>query len=536
MLGASYALALLVRAAVASRTSALYPDGVVELRVAEALLAGRWGQALDTRFHPLLGGLTALVSGLSGLSTEAAATLVCGLLSAGVAPACAAVAARLTPEAPRRAAMVAGVLAACHPYLARLGGQVLAYGPAHLCLALALALAARALAVEAAGAGSGAGSAPGAGRAAALAGLAAGAGYLARSDALASGAGLGLGLGAALLLRGSGAARALRAAGAFGLAFGLAIAPYALALSLHAGTPTLSPKKPLASFWPAAVGPAAPAPHPDGRAQPRERTLEEWVADEITRGPRAAAAEAEVQAQDGLLAAARFALGKALAATHPLLALLLLSAALPARGGRARSGPSRATREDLAPLLPALGALGAFVAAHVLLKATHGYTSRLHMSAAGVLVAPLAARGLLRLGRRRWIQAALLGLAVTLTLPRAIEPQHEAKAVEAEVGRWLRDHAPRRPLVVCGRGEVRGVAYRAGARFVDLPADTSPRRALEHARARGARYLVLYLRSRGPERGALLAHLATLGARPLGPPWRSERAGVRYAWWVLALD
>jgi hypothetical protein len=70
----TYLLALGVRAVVALRAGTLYPDGVVELRVAEALAAGRWADALETRFHPLLGALTALLTTLTGARSGALRT------------------------------------------------------------------------------------------------------------------------------------------------------------------------------------------------------------------------------------------------------------------------------------------------------------------------------------------------------------------------------------------------------------------------------------------------------------------------------
>ena len=530
-----------MRAAVALRAAALYPDGVVELRVAEALLAGRWGEALDTRFHPLLGLLTALAHSLSGADVELVALAICALSSATLALTLGWAAALLCPRAPARAAFFAGTCAAVHPYLARLGGQVLAYGPSHACLALGLALALHAALRRRA-------------TSALLAGAALGLGYWARSDALASAAGLAAGLLLAGLLerrrdvqprdvqprdvqprevqprdvqpRPPRAAAPEPARGlvlrplAFVLGAGLLIAPYAGALSLHAGEPMLSPKKPLRSLLPGSARAPSPTPTPSDEA-----TLAELIGAAIGRPAPSSAATLP-----SLPSAAAFALRKAAGAAHPLLLLLALAALLPGLPGL--RGPPRPAP---AYALPLLGLL-AFVGAHVILRASWGYTSRLHQSAAAVFLIPLAAAGLTRVASRaRGLSAALLAALILTSLPRALEPQHVGKGVERAVGAWLSRYAGG-PTVVCGRGEVRGVAYRAGARFVDLAPHRSARDALARARAQGARYLVLYLRSREePATGPLFKALADLGARRVGPEFRSQHQGRRYRYVLFRL-
>jgi len=443
--------------------------------------------------------------------------VICALSSASVALSLGWAAALLCPRAPARAAFLAGACVAVHPYLARLGGQVLAYGPAHACLALGLALALHAALRRR-------------GLSALAAGAALGLGYWARSDALPSAAGLAAGLLAVGLLQRRGApprareprrllvARPL----AFALGAALLIAPYAAALSLHAGEPMLSPKKPLRSLLRALPAPSSD-PSPVTRPGSEEPSLDALLATAIGRPPTPASAELP-----SLPRAAAFALQKAAAAAHPLLLLLALAALLPLPHRDQPADPSSYA-------LPLLG-LVAFVAAHVLLRASWGYTSRLHQSAAAVFVIPLAAAGLVRLARRsRALAAALLAVVILTSLPRALEPQHVGKGVERAVGAWLARYAGG-PTVVCGRGEVRGVAYRAGARFVDLTPNLPAARALAAARAQGARYLVLYLRSREePDTGPLFKAMADLGVRRVGPEFRSEHQGRRYHYYLLRL-
>jgi hypothetical protein len=371
---------------------------------------------------------------------------------------------------------------------------VLAYGLAHAALALALAMTLTAASRASL-------------RWAALAGATAGVGYLARSDALATSAGMGLGL----VLAWQGEQRWRPALVFAGCAL-LSTLPFLVPLSAHHGQPMLSPKKPLSTFVQFARSQPAP------RAAPTE-TLGTWITLEIGADPT------RPGLPPSLASAALFSLRKATSAVHPLVVILCLLAFV---------GVWR--RERAPPLwcVPLL-ALGAFVSAHVILKASHGYTSRLHQSAAAVCAIPLAALGLSRLSALApRLPATVLGVAILLFLPRAIAPQLGHKAIEAEVGAWIRRHAGE-PTVVAGRGEVRGVAYRAGARFVEIALHIHPREALTRARAAGARYLVLYVRGRGRWKGELIPRLEALGARPLRAPFRAERDDVRYAWWILKL-
>lgn len=536
-----YLLALALRAWVSHRTYSIYPDGVVDLEIAEALGRGDWREALELRFHPLFGALVALLVKVSGLAYPLAGAIVAATVSATVAPACGRVAMSLAPGAPRSAALCAGVLAAAHPYLARLGAQVMNYPVAHACLALALLGAARALEARREGA-SPAGWAL-------LAGVALGLGYSARSDALASGAGLALGLTLALAWVKSSedeeppAARRLLGAlarGALPLALGaaLGVAPFVIGMRLHHGAWLLSPKKPVATLL-------APRTERDVVPSAETASLDRW----ITREARGGGAFPVDPPPPGVVGGALFALRKAASVAHPLLLILLAVATLLA----ARPPPyARGTLTPAAFLLPLL-TLAAFVGAHVLLKASvWGYTSRLHQSAVGIPVTILAGALLASLGRTHgWPRsglALLLGLIVAVFLPKSLEPQLVPKAVEAEVGLALREDAgPEAKILVLGRGELRPVTYAARAFLYDIgdphrpelrdqtPAE-SLRLAREEAQRRGALpYLAIYLRSRQPLPGDLGRELARQGAIPIAGAFTTRYEGRTYTWFLYRL-
>ena len=548
-----YLLALALRAWVSHRTASIYPDGVVDLEIGQALLDGDWHAALELRFHPLFGALCAALVALSGLSFTSAGAAVAVSVSALVAPAAARAAASLVPPAARTAACCAGVLAACHPYLVRLGAQVMNYPAAHACLALALW--AGALAVERArrpacppetasdvppppaGWASGGWSL--------LAGLFLGLGYTARSDALASGAGLGLGLALALALaraRGGSARLGFALAqGALPLVLGAALgaAPFVGGMRLHYGAWVLSPKKPVASV----LAPKQPSPlGASDPVEPGEVSLDRW----ITREAAGGGAWPSDPPAPGLWGGARFALSKALHVTHPLLLALLVA------GGLFLSRSPRRPLRWSAALVPGL-TLGAFAGAHVLLKASvWGYTSNLHQSALGIPVAILAGATLAAVWRARaWPRSGLalvLGGLVAVLLPKALEPQLVPKGIEAEVGQALRAHAGSGPILLLGRGELRPVSYAARAFLYDLGdphlpelREASPARALEAARAearrRGARaYVGVYYRWREPPPGDLGRELERLGARPLARVFETRFEQRTYTWRLYALD
>lgn len=534
-----YLFALALRAWVVHRTYSIYPDGVVDLEIAEALGRGDWRGALELRFHPLFGSLTALVVKVCGLSYPAAGAAVAVTVSATVAPACGRVAAALTPRAPRRAALCAGVLAAAHPYLARLGAMVMNYPAAHACLALALL--GGALAIERQRRGES--PAPWA----LLAGLALGLGYSARSDALASGAGLVLGLTLALVFGRRSTEDALPARCARALARGalplvlgavLGVAPFVIGMRLHYGAWLLSPKKPVATLL-------APRTELDAEPSAETASLDRWISREA-RGGGAFPADPP---PPGLVGGALFALKKAASVAHPLLWILLLL------GGAwaARPPPyARGTLDAAAFLLPVL-TLAAFVGAHVLLKASvWGYTSRLHQSAVGIPVTILAGALLASLGRThawpRSAQALVLGGVVAVFLPKALEPQLVPKAIEREVGLALRaDAGEGVEVLVLGRGELRPVTYAARAFLYDIGDPNRPElrertpaesilRAREEAARRGAiPYLAIYLRSREPLPGDLPRELARHGAFPIAPPFTTRYEGRTYTWSLYRL-
>lgn len=522
MCARAYAAAVLLRALAAGRAASLVPDGAVELQTARALADGRWADALDTHFHPLFALLVAPLA-RAGLPAEGAAVVLTVLVSSLVAPLAAWTAARLSGPGALRAAACAGLLAAAQPWLVRLGGQVMAYGAAHAALALALALGVLAARRTTLAAGLAAGGAVGLG-------------WLARSDALATGAGLGL----ALLV---GAARRGGPAGALRLAAGLVVgalvvmSPYLVAMRAHTGEWRLSLKKRVDQVVRLPDALVAPA---DGPAQSGQRSgqrsgqqsgpaLRDLVQAELTGGDVAAVHQGARDTRPPLLEAAWVAARKGASAAHPLLlALAGLGLLVAARPGR-----------WLAP-----AALASFVAAHALLKANWGYTSVLHQSALGVLVAPLAGVGAAWLWPRlpRPPARHVLGLLALLALVlKALEPQQRGKAAERAVGPFLRADAGPGPLLIAGH-DARVVAHDAGAAYLDLrDVPGPPAQAVASLRARGARYLVVFLRRRDapPDGGAprLEAALAPLGVTPLDASFRGEGEGaVSYDWRLFRID
>lgn len=518
-LGLAWALALLVRGISAARAESLWPDGVIELEQAAAFAAGDWRQGIAPGFHPLY---SLLVAGLAALGAPLliAAQVVAVSLSALVAPLSAASAVRLLPAeaGPARArqvALAAGAIAALLPLLARLGGQVLAYGPAHAALAGALCAAL--------GVASRSGSPPARELPWSLgAGAAVGLGYLCRSDALTTGAGLAVGLG---LVPGQ-LPRRLARLGAFGAGLLLCALPYLVAMRAHAGEWRLSLKKEAGVLLRPPTAASAPPPAPGAAL-----TLAQQVRLEELGGDRRALAPVWGYPAGE---SAGFAARKLLGAAHPLAAALALTGALLSL---------RATGRPRALLaLPLLALLGGW-AGQTLLRANFGYTGRIHASFAGVLVAPLAGVGLVlacqRLAAwRGWPArplrtAALLGAALAL-LPGALEPQRAGRGEEAPVGRALRQRAGPGPLLICGR-DARPCAWFAGAGYLDIPPGP-PAQALAAARAAGARFLLVHLRWFGQRPGELEQALSEAG---LGPPvlertCREGAQGVRYGW--LAWD
>jgi hypothetical protein len=497
-------VAVVVRGVVSQRAGSLYPDGAVELELAQALLDRRWEQALELRFPPLFACLTAALAWLSGAALETCGLVVTVLGSAWVAPACAGAAAALATRSRAQVAFAAGLLAALQPWPTRLGGQVMAYGLAHAALAGALWLTIRA-------AGS---RRP---RDAAAAGLLVGLGYLGRADALASGAGLAL-----ALALGRGRGRRARQVAVFGLACGLAMSPYVLAIRQHTGTWRLSLKKQVSDLTSASID----------RAPPREGTPEADVHLLIRSEERPGDPSALVYGPGSfpLGESVVYASEKVATAANPLLVgLFALGLCLP-----------HAARTRPVALLALLG----FTAAQTLLKATHGYTHTPHCSAAGVLVVPQAALALTATTRwlatrvggrpRIWVASGLLA-ALFVLLPKALKPQLQARRAEPVLGHFLRRAWGDAPLTICGRGS-RVIAHYAQARYVVLT-HAPAAEAVSAARAAGADLLVIQVRSLAQRPGHLEQVLEELGLRPLEHSLggRDGARGRTYEWLVYRL-
>ena len=399
----------------------------------------------------------------------------------------------------------------------------MAYSVAHACLALAvvlLLLAARSQRRVTLFAG--------------LAGAAVGLGYLARSDALATGLGLGVAL-TLFAVRGPDRPRRPRAVVAFGLAALICMSPYLVAIRLHSGDWSLSLKKQVGVVFSLPPPPSDPAPHTDGpAARPQlDALIRTEASGEDPRGV------VEI-ATTPLPRAALFAWDIAIKAGHPLLVLLALLGLL---APVPRASDSRFRRASLPSgwYLPLL-ALLTFVGAHTFLKANWGYTSRIHQSAVGLLLAPVAARGLVYWTARyadprhtRRFHAGVLSVALVALLPKTLTPQRAPYAREQELAEWLvADAGPSGVGAICGR-DTRVVAYHAGARFLIVPPGP-PREAISAARAQGARYLVLFARGDRAPLGRLERALSSVGLEPARAPLTAMADGKRYTWWVYRLQ
>jgi len=330
---------------------------------------------------------------------------------------------------------------------------------------------------------------------------------------------------------------------ALGLGLALGMAPYGVAMRLHAGEWRLSLKKrldavvrlpdasPLVEAPPALdlapVGPERPLP------------LHALVRLELQGGDLVEAVDAAPGRPPPW-----FALRKIESAAHPLLlGLALLLLVLRPRQGEAGSWPPGVHAVWCVPLL-------VWWVVHTLLKLNVGYTSDVHTSAAGVLVSLPAGWALVLLGRRlsavggrstpwrgrsRDATRVLLGAALLLLVPKAIALQRGPYAVEREVGRRLRDEAGPGPLLIAGH-DGRVVAHYADATWVDLPTDAAPNDAVEALRAQGVRLLVFVLRRRASSSdaspGAPRLHqaLVAAGAVPLAPTPSASKGDLRYDW------
>jgi hypothetical protein len=185
--------------------------------------------------------------------------------------------------------------------------------------------------------------------------------------------------------------------------------------------------------------------------------------------------------------------------------------------------------------------MAVFVLVHGFLKHNWGYTSRIHQSALGVLVVPLAARGMVllaagvssRVGRSEKSVAGIL-LAIVLVagpVPKALKPNRGGRALERTVGEWIREDFGSGPLRVFG-WESRVPAHYARARFSALPPG-DPKSAIEAARRLGGDYVVIHLRSHGPLDEDLLPKLLVAGLKPAHSPFEARRDDVIYTWLVF---
>ncbi|MCA8925997.1 MAG: hypothetical protein KDD82_29595 [Planctomycetes bacterium] len=486
---------LSVRLAAAARCGSLNPDGVVDLDQARAWAAGDVSGALAPGFSPLLSVLAASLHRLFATPLEGSALAVVVLGSSLAAPASAAAAGWIWPQAARRAAFAAGLLAAVHPYLVRLGGQIMGYGLSQGLLAVGAALTVRALLEPRA-------------RVAALAGATLGLAFLARTDALTGAAGLACALAC-------GSRRRPAQLGAFACAGLLVTGPYLLALRVHHGEWRLSGRKTVTELVdPTPIATAALPGETLGGLAAAEAVTEagtpvppDWIG--------------------GWVEVTTYASGKLIAAVvPPLFGLALLGALVAA--ARPRGPPAH------------LWGLLTFLAGQILLRANFGYTGRIHASSAAVLAAPLAAVGWTwipwrRLGGRhaRLLAAGTLALGLLALLPKALKPQQAGRAPQAQVGAWVRAEFGDAADPVWGL-DSRVVAYYAGATYRDTPSLT-PAELVRQGRAAGARAFVVAVRHRGPRPEALEAALARAGAERVDPGFESEVEKTTYRWLVFRL-
>ncbi len=491
-------VALAVRLVVLSHGRDLPPDGTFDLEIARDLLRGDVHSAVLRRFHPLEGALSALVAlALQRRPEETCGLVVTVLAGALVAFFAALAAARLVEEesAPGRAslaALAAGLLAATHPGLARASVAVTSYPVSHAALAAALAAMAHALARRSL-------------RGVALAGLATGVAYLARPDGLVLLAGLVAGSVLAIGRLGKLAPLVLL------VGFAVPAAPYLVALERATGEWRLTLKKDERHL----VGMVDPNAPPKPRPAP----------DDVTALIEQAEGHEE-PAETGWIDSTVYVLRRSSTEVHVLLLLLGLI------------GLARTRRLGLAHA-PFVLALLAFVSAHVLLKRTERYFAAHHATGeaipfaiwSGLALAPLVAR------RARTVA---LGLACGILLAKTREPREAEKGeLERAVAWELRSSAlPEKELVVCGR-DARSVAFLADARYLELPPGDAASVA-SAARASGARWLVLYVRTHGDPPETLERALSAAGLRMSHPivKTRPDPSGgvIRYTWLLYDLE
>jgi hypothetical protein len=526
----------------------LLPDGVVDIEIARDLGAGRWREAVRRRFHPLDGALIALTARALGREPDETCGLVVALVAGSLVPFLVALtAARLMtvepelppplagegrgggqplaapttptpalphfvgegdgPLSPSSAALAAGLLAACHPYLARASATVYAYPLAHAALALALLAA-----VHAVTGGLGW---------CLVAGVACGLGYLARPDGLV----LLAGVTAGLALAGSRARPRtghVLAPALVLLGFAAIASPYLLALHDVSGEWRLTLKKDEGHL----VGRVDPTVHE--RTEPAANDVGALI-DRVERESRSSPASPPTPAAGDSLV---YALRKTADAIHPELLLLAALGLF-------------ATRRLRLAHAPALATLAFFVLAHTLLKKNEGYLSRAHAAGEAALAATWAGLGAATLFQERKRAALLLVLLVAVLLPKTLEDRDKVKNdAEREAAGWIHRHAPPgRELVVCGRDAV-PLAFLAGARAIGLPPGDAVT-AVAAARALGASFLAVYVRTHASavvKEDPLAPLLSELAHGGLGVPeaFSGERpnpegGSIRYTWLVYVI-
>ncbi|RMG16334.1 MAG: hypothetical protein D6731_06295, partial [Planctomycetota bacterium] len=249
----------------------------------------------------------------------------------------------------------------------------------------------------------------------------------------------------------------------------------------------------------------------------------------LCRAPPLPGARAE--ARHDWLSAQAFALRVALATAFPTFVALALCGLLPRGPPRPRGA------------VALVSAAAVFVAVQGLLKANWNTTDRVHQAPLGVLVAPLAGRGLALVAAvlaSRWRLrparvAGLLTASVLLAgpLPKALKIKKAHLDGERELGTWLRADAGPGPLTVCAV-EARAVAWHAGARYVAPPTGPAAQ-ALERLRHDAVDYLVVAERLRPQTSSRCAQKLAALGLSPARPPVARRRGSVRYLWWAFRL-
>jgi hypothetical protein len=263
--------------------------------------------------------------------------------------------------------------------------------------------------------------------------------------------------------------------------------------------------------------------------------------------------------EPGSAGAALYVARRSAAAIHPLLlvlGLLGLGSQMSSRRVAKTPGPPTWRPGDLAALHgPLVLVLAAFFLAHVLLKVNeHDFTGN-HAAAEAIVFAAWSGLGVAFLvdrvsraelvaRRRRLATAFAVGVAFVVLVLKTRDAHAGVKGErERAVAAWLAARAePGRELVVCGR-DVRAVAFLAGARLVELPRGDAASVA-RAARAAGARWLVLYVRTLGDEPAAVTSALAAagLGAPVANPddPFQAKRSAeerpILYTWLVYDLS